>query len=142
MPSKGGTWPALWMLGSNYSSVDWPACGEVDILEHTGNNANRVQATVHFPDKYAGNGDTAITNEYNDVTTNFHVYSVVWTPQALTFYVDDKPYHVVGNACSIPFNWNFYIILNVAMGGDMGGTIASDFNFDTMEVDYVRVYQE
>ena len=142
MPSKGGTWPALWMLGSNYSSVDWPACGEVDILEHTGNNANRVQATVHFPDRYAGNGDTAITNDYNDVTTNFHVYSVVWTPQALTFYVDDKPYHVVGNSCSIPFNWNFYIILNVAMGGDMGGTIASDFNFDTMEVDYVRVYQE
>ena len=53
-----------------------------------------------------------------------------------------KPYHVVGNSCALPFNWNFYIILNVAMGGDMGGEIASDFNFDTMEVDYVRVYQE
>ena len=142
MPSKGGTWPALWMLGSNYQSIDWPACGEADILEHTGNNVNRVQATVHYPQRHAGNGDTAITNDYSDVTTNFHVYSVVWTPQALTFYVDDKPYHVVGNSCALPFNWNFYIILNVAMGGDMGGEIASDFNFDTMEVDYVRVYQE
>ena len=49
MPSKGGTWPALWMLGSNYQSIDWPACGEADILEHTGNNVNRVQATVHYP---------------------------------------------------------------------------------------------
>jgi len=142
MPSKGGTWPALWMLGSNYQSIDWPACGEADILEHTGNNLNRVQATVHYPQRHAGNGDTAITNDYSDVTTNFHVYSVVWTPQALTFYVDDKPYHVVGNSCALPFNWNFYIILNIAMGGDMGGEIASDFNFDTMEVDYVRVYQE
>ena len=142
MPSKGGTWPALWMLGSNYQSIDWPACGEADILEHTGNNINRVQATVHYSERYAGNGDTAITNDYSDVTTNFHIYSVVWTPQALTFYVDDKPYHVVGNSCALPFNWNFYIILNVAMGGDMGGEIASDFNFDTMEVDYVRVYQE
>lgn len=142
MPSKGGTWPALWMLGSNYQSIDWPACGEADILEHTGNNINRVQATVHYPERHAGNGDTAITNDYSDVTTNFHVYSVVWTPQALTFYVDDKPYHVVGNSCALPFNWNFYIILNVAMGGDMGGEIASDFDFDTMEVDYVKVYQE
>ena len=62
-------------------------------------------------------------------------------PTGIDFYVDDKPYHVVGNSCALPFNWNFYIILNVAMGGDMGGEIASDFNFDTMEVDYVRVYQ-
>ena len=146
MPSKGGTWPALWMLGSNYSTtgngLDWPDCGEIDILEHTGNNLNRVQATVHHRDKHAGDGDTKVTYDYNDVSTEFHIYSVVWTPKALTFYVDNNPYHIVGNSCALPFNWDFNIILNVAMGGDMGGAIAEDFDFDVLEVDYVRVYQE
>ena len=61
--------------------------------------------------------------------------------QALTFYVDDKPHHIVGNSCALPFNWNQFIILNVAMGGNMGGEIASDFVSDTMEIEYVRIYQ-
>ena len=58
-----------------------------------------------------------------------------------TFYVDDKPHHIVGNSCALPFNWNQFIILNVAMGGNMGGEIASDFVSDTMEIEYVRIYQ-
>ena len=116
MPSKAGTWPALWMLGSNYASLDWPKCGEIDILEHAGNRLNQIQSTVHHPDNY-GSGDSNVTHEYNDVSTNFHVYSLVWTEKALTFYVDDKPFHIVGNACDLPFNWDFNIIVNVAMGG-------------------------
>ena len=141
MPSKAGTWPALWMLGSNYASLDWPKCGEIDILEHAGNRLNQIQSTVHHPDNY-GSGDTNVTHEYNDVSTNFHVYSVVWTEKALTFYVDDKPFHIVGNACDLPFNWDFNIIVNVAMGGTYGGSVDPNFDFDTMEVDYVRVYQK
>ncbi len=140
MPSKAGTWPALWMLGSNYQSIDWPKCGEIDILEHAGNRLNQIQSTVHHPDNY-GSGDSKVTYDYNDVSTNFHVYSIVWTETAMTFYVDDKPYHIVGNACSLPFNWDFNIIVNVAMGGTYGGSIDPNFDFDTMEVDYVRVYQ-
>ena len=143
MPSKTkGVWPAIWMLGSNINDVGWPACGEIDIQEYAHTNNFTVQSTVHHPDVSPGEGDTHVASGYNDIHDKFYTYSLVWTKEALTFYVDDKPYHVVGNSCSIPFNWNFYIILNVAMGGDMGGTIASDFNFDTMEVDYVRVYQE
>ena len=141
MPSKAGTWPALWMLGSNYDSIDWPKCGEMDILEHAGNRLNQVQSTVHHPDNY-GEGDSNTTYDYNDVSSNFHVYSIVWTEQGITFFVDDKPFHIVGNACALPFNWDFYIILNVAMGGTYGGSIDPNFDFDTMEVDYVRVYKK
>ena len=62
MPSKAGTWPALWMLGSNYASLDWPKCGEIDILEHAGNRLNQIQSTVHHPDNY-GSGDSNVTHE-------------------------------------------------------------------------------
>ena len=142
MPSKiNGVWPAIWLLGSNYSSVDWPACGEMDIQEYAHTNNFNVQSTVHQPDGYAGQGDSNVTYGYSDIDSEFHVYSLVWTKEALTFYVNDKPHHIVGNACSLPFNLDFYLILNFAMGGDMGGDIDSDFTSESMEIDYVRVYQ-
>lgn len=140
IPGRKGTWPALWLLGSNFKSVTWPACGEIDILEASQSNNFKVQSTVHHPDNY-GEGDSHISDDYNDITEVFHIYSLVWTKQAMTFYVDDKPYHIVGNSCALPFNWNQFIILNVAMGGNMGGEIATDFVSDTMEIDYVRIYQ-
>jgi beta-glucanase (GH16 family) len=140
MPGKKGTWPALWLLGSNFNSVTWPACGEIDILESAQSNNFRGQSTVHHPDNY-GEGDSNITNEYTDISEKFHVYSLVWTKQAITFYVDEKPHHIVGNSCALPFNWDQFIILNVAMGGTMGGEIATDFESDIMEIDYVRIYQ-
>ena len=142
MPSKtNGVWPAIWLLGSNYDSIDWPACGEMDIQEYAHTNNFNVQSTVHQPDGYAGQGDSNVTYEYDDIDEKYHVYSLVWTKEALTFYVDDKPHHIVGNSCALPFNWDFYLILNFAMGGDMGGDIDSGFKSETMEVDYVRVYQ-
>ncbi len=140
LPGKKGTWPALWLLGSNYDQIDWPSCGELDIMEHAGNRLNKIQSTAHHPDKY-GSGDGGETNEYKDVSTEFHIYSAVWTEKAITFLVDDKPYHIVGNACSLPFNWDFFIIINIAMGGTFGGSVPSDFSSDVMEVDYVKVYQ-
>ena len=140
IPGTKGTWPALWLLGSNFKTVTWPKCGEIDVLEAAQSNNFRVQSTVHHPDNY-GEGDSHITNEYTDITEKFHIYSLVWTKQALTFYVDDKPHHIVGNSCALPFNWNQFIILNVAMGGTMGGEISPDFVSDTMEIEYVRVYQ-
>jgi|TARA_B110000240_G_scaffold126714_1_gene141046 hypothetical protein len=140
IPGTKGTWPALWLLGSNFKTVTWPKCGEIDVLEAAQSNNFRVQSTVHHPDNY-GEGDSHISNEYTDITEKFHVYSLVWTKQALTFYVDDKPHHIVGNSCALPFNWNQFIILNVAVGGTMGGEISSDFVSDTMEIEYVRIYQ-
>ena len=140
LPGKKGTWPALWLLGSNYDQIDWPKCGELDIMEHAGNRLNKIQATAHHPDNY-GSGDGGKTNAYNDVSTEFHIYSVVWTEKGITFLIDDEPFHIVGNACSLPYNWNFFVIVNIAMGGIFGGNVPSDFSSDIMEVDYVRVYQ-
>ena len=142
MPSKtNGVWPAIWLLGSNYESIDWPACGEMDIQEYAHTNNFNVQSTVHQPDGYAGQGDSNVTYDYSDIDDEFHLYSLVWTKEALTFYVDEKPHHIVGNSCALPFNWDFYLILNFAMGGDMGGDIDSGFTSDSMEIDYVKVYQ-
>lgn len=142
MPSKtNGVWPAIWLLGSNYESIDWPACGEIDIQEYAHTNSFNVQSTVHQPEGYAGQGDSHVTYDYNNIDEEFHVYSLVWTKEALTFYVDDKPHHIVGNSCALPFNWDFYLILNFAMGGDMGGDIDSSFTSETMEIDYVKVFQ-
>ncbi len=140
LPGKKGTWPALWLLGSNYDQIDWPKCGELDIMEHAGNRLNKIQGTAHHPDNYGG-GDGGETNAYNDVSTEFHVYSIVWTEKGITFLVDDQPFHIVGNACSLPFNWDFFVIVNIAMGGTFGGSVPADFTSDVMEVDYVRVYQ-
>jgi hypothetical protein len=142
MPAKtNGVWPAIWLLGSNYNTVDWPACGEMDIQEYAQTNQFNVQSTVHKPDGYAGQGDSNVTDAYTDIDSEFHIYSLVWTKEALTFYVNDEPHHIVGNSCSLPFNHKFYLILNFAMGGDMGGEIDSSFTRDSMEIDYVKVYQ-
>lgn len=142
MPSKiNGVWPAIWLLGSNYSTVDWPACGEMDIQEYAYTNDFNIQSTVHKPDGYAGQGDSNVTYDYTNIDSEFHVYSLVWTKEALTFYVNDEPHHIVGNSCTLPFNDKFYLILNFAMGGDMGGEIDSSFTSDSMEIDFVKVYQ-
>ena len=109
-------------------------------MEHAGNRLNKIQGTVHHPDKH-GSGDGGETNEYTNVSTAFNIYSVVWNEKAITFYVNDKPFHIVGNACALPFNWDFFLILNIAMGGTFGGSVPDSFVSDIMEVDYVRVYQ-
>ena len=140
LPGEKGTWPALWLLGSNYDDIDWPKCGEIDIMEHAGNRLNKIQGTVHHPDKY-GSGDGGETNEYSNVSTDFNIYSVVWTEKGVTFLVNDKPFHIVGNSCALPFNWDFFLIINIAMGGTFGGSVPDSFVSDIMEVDYVRVYQ-
>jgi hypothetical protein len=141
MPSKtNGIWPAIWMLGSNYPNPEWPACGEIDILEYAQSNSFRAQSTVHHPDNHGG-GDSYTRTDYNDLHEKFYTYSLVWTKEALTFYVEDKPHHIVGNSCALPFNWDFNIILNFAMGGTFGGEIDSSFTSETMEIDYVKVYQ-
>lgn len=141
LPVGGGTWPALWMLGENYVANPWPACGEIDVMEHKGNQPNTIHSTLHFPGNFGGNGPTATTTASN-VGGEFHTYRVVWSPTSITFSVDDQPaFHTVANNPGTPFNLDFFLIMNVAMGGTFGGTIAPGFSQSSMEVDYVRVYQ-
>jgi len=144
LPSGGGTWPAIWMLGSNITSVSWPACGEVDIMEHVGNNQGTVSSAMHTPSSYGGtvNHDSQY---FDDVSTAFHVYAVEWTDEKMVFSVDDKVHYTYNPSTKDSSTWPYdapqFIILNVAMGGGYGGAIDSDFSSSTMEIDYVRVYQ-
>lgn len=140
LPTGSGTWPALWMLGANYSTNPWPACGEIDIMEHIGNNQDHVMGTLHLPGNFGGNGISGSTT-VEGASEDFHVYSVIWSDTKINFYVDGTKFHTFDNTASTPFNANFFLILNVAMGGNLGGTIAPGFVSSTMEVDYVKVYQ-
>ncbi|WP_299219099.1 glycoside hydrolase family 16 protein [uncultured Aquimarina sp.] len=141
LPTGGGTWPAIWMLGSNITEVGWPNCGEIDIMEHVGNNQDVVSSALHFP---GNNGGNAIFEETNiaGASTDFHIYSVEWSSTEIIFSIDGTPYHTFPYSNNLPFyNNDFFLILNVAMGGTFGGAIDPAFTESTMEIDYVRVYQ-
>lgn len=140
LPAGGGTWPAIWMLGSNISTTPWPGCGEIDIMEHVGNQLNKIYGTLHHPGHSGANGDGGTVNITN-ATTAFHKYTLDWSASTIKFSVDDVPFYTFANAAGLPFNQNFFIILNVAIGGNFGGTIDPAFTTGTMEIDYLRVYQ-
>ena len=140
LPAGGGTWPAIWMLGENYATNTWPACGEIDIMEHKGNEPNKIHGSLHYPGNFGGNANTN-TTMITGASSQFHVYKAVWSPNSIKIYVDNVLFHTVANSGSLPFNANFFLILNVAMGGNFGGTIDPAFSQSAMEVDYVRVYQ-
>jgi beta-glucanase (GH16 family) len=140
LPSGVGTWPAIWMLGQNYATKPWPACGEIDIMEHVGKNQDVILSTLHYPGHSGGEGNTGFKTIPN-VSTEFHVYKAIWSPASVTTFVDDVQIHSVPNDGSLPFNSDFFLILNIAMGGNLGGNIDAAFTQSSMEIDYVRVYQ-
>ena len=139
LPVGAGTWPAIWMLGANFGTVGWPACGEIDIMEHRGNDPNRIHGTVHYTGNSGGGGIGGTTLSSN-VSSTFRVYSIEWNDQAIKFMIDDVVYFTFPNTSSLPFNQPFFLILNVAMGGNFGGTIDPAFSSSTMEIDYVRLF--
>ncbi len=140
LPFGVGTWPAAWMLGNNIMSAGWPACGEIDIMEHKGSDLNRIFGTLHHPGHSGGNGDGG-TKVISNATSDFHVYTAEWSAAFIKFSVDNVVYYTFPNTSSLPFNQDFFLLLNVAMGGTFGGTIDPTFTTSTMEVDYIRVYQ-
>ncbi|SEG21406.1 glycoside hydrolase family 16 protein [Flavobacterium urumqiense] len=139
LPFGGGTWPALWMLGNNVSTAGWPACGEIDMMEHVGNELNKIHGTLHSPGRSGNSPDTG-TVLISNVATEFHIYSIDWSATSIKFYVDNQLFYTFSNASSFPFNQNFFLIINSAMGGGFGGSIDPNFISSTFEVDYVRVY--
>lgn len=140
LPVGVGTWPAIWMLGDNFLTAGWPACGEIDVMEHKGSDPNRIHGSVHYPGFSGGNAVTA-TTLIQQANSTFHLYACEWSPQSIKFYVDGNLFHTVSNSGSLPFNQSFFILLNQAMGGNFGGTIDPNFSSATFEVDFVRVYQ-
>ncbi|WP_264551564.1 glycoside hydrolase family 16 protein [Flavobacterium sp. N2038] len=140
LPTGGGTWPAIWMLGANYATNAWPACGEIDIMEHVGNQQDLIHGTLHYPGHSGGEANTGSKTIAN-VSTQFHIYKTIWSPESVKIYVDDELIHSVPNDATLPFNKDFFLILNVAMGGNFGGVIDPTFTQSSMEIDYVKVYQ-
>ena len=147
LPYGKGLWPAFWLLGSDCETNIWPQCGEIDIMEYLGDNPNTIFGSVHGPGYSAGE---AVTKDYvleNDrYDTGFHVFGIEWSPDYINYYVDDTLYQQITLA-DVPGEWvfdhPFYIILNVAVGGNFPGAPNADTIFpQTMLVDYVRVYQQ
>lgn len=157
IPTNLGTWPALWMLGKNvnedggffdnqFGNTGWPACGEIDIMEHgitQSQPAGYIQSAIHTPSSFGNtvnHGGTIAANLGNA----FHVYSVNWSPFQITFLLDGVAFYTynpsVKNANTWPFDAEQYLLLNIAMGG-VAGNIPSSFTQASMEIDYVRVYQ-
>jgi beta-glucanase (GH16 family) len=140
LPVGGGTWPALWMLGDNISTSGWPACGEIDIMEHIGNDLNKIHGTLHYSGRSGGNADST-TKVISNATTEFHIYSIDWRADSIKFYIDNQLFKNFTNTSNLPFNQKFFLIMNCAMGGNFGGAIDPNFVSSTFEVDYVRVYK-
>jgi beta-glucanase (GH16 family) len=140
LPTGGGTWPAIWMLGGDYLTNPWPAAGEMDIMEHVGNQQDIVFASTHDPNNFGGNARTGSTL-VEGASEDFHLYEMEWTETEIKFAVDGIVYHTVSNDGTLPFNKDFFFILNVAMGGNFGGTVDPAFTESSMEIDYIRMYQ-
>lgn len=141
LPCGKGTWPAIWMLGSQ---GDWPAGGELDIMEQVGSNPARVFSTVHTTSGSGANG-VGNTVQVTDACLAFHNYQMDWTAQQIRFGVDGKTHLIYRNLglghTQWPFDLPQFLILNIAIGGDLGGTVDDGIFPVRMEVDYVRVYQ-
>ncbi len=144
MPSFQGVWPAFWMLGDNISSVGWPSCGEIDIMEHV-NTGGEVVGTIHWADQngahaeYGGRTGTSITN--------YHTYTVEWNASSIKWFIDGVKYHEVNIANGVnstsELHNNHFILLNLAIGGNWPGFSVDNGAFPAnMYIDYVRVYQD
>lgn len=140
LPEAQGTWPALWMLGSNFETVEWPTCGEIDIMEQTGWDKTKTSAAIHFSGNSAGNAPTSEI-ENTTSTTEFNNYILEWTDTQIIVSVNEEVFFTQENNDTKPFNGDFFFIMNIAMGGTLGGTVDPAFTESTMEVDYIRMYQ-
>ena len=147
LPVAKGMWPAIWMLGSNISQVNWPACGEIDIMELVGQYPSRCTSTLHWANN-AGD-DTYKNKDYtllsSDFSQQFHVFSADWQKDTVSFSVDGNPFLTISNSdiapYNNPFNSPFFFIMNVAVGGNWPGPPDNTTAFpQRMFVDYVRVF--
>jgi len=149
IPYGKGIWPAFWMLGTDINTNPWPNCGEIDIMEVRGSDPITVAGTIHGPGYSGGEGITASTRNPNGrwLSEEFHVFAVEWSPDSITWYLDGTAYKTRTpadlNGKSWVFNHDFFIILNVAVGGNYDGEPGPDTIFpQVMSIDYVRVYRQ
>ncbi len=149
IPEGQGMWPAFWMLGQDIPTAGWPKCGEIDIMENIGKEPATIHGSLHGPSTTANTSDlTAIFSlpTHENFANDFHLYAVEWEPDTVRFYVDSNLYATF-HSSDWPaggkwvFDHPFFIILNLAVGGDWPGSPDASTKFpQSMLVDYVRVY--
>lgn len=148
LPSGRGLWPAFWMLGTNITTVSWPQCGEIDIMEYRGQEPTIIHGSIHGPGYSGGN---AVTETYNLTNsrfdTEFHVFTVEWGEDFIDYFMDGELYQSITPAdASGEWVFNdspFFLILNTAVGGTFVGDPSPSTTFpQTMLVDYIKVYKE
>jgi beta-glucanase (GH16 family) len=141
LPCGRGTWPAIWTLGTGGI---WPDDGELDIMEQVGSDPTRVFGTAHTRD--SGSSGTGAAIRIPDACTAFHNYQMTWTADTISFAIDGATYYTYANPRSGSSTWPFdrpqYLLLNIAIGGTLGGTVDDSIFPVTMQVEYVRVYQK
>ena len=146
LPVGKGLWPAFWMLGSNINQVGWPLCGEIDILEYVGKEPGKIFTSLHSQSS-AGNTINTRKVQINGIEEGFHLYTANWTEDKIEFFVDEQLIYAYAPENKItevwPFNQPFYIIINLAIGGNFGGPEIDDSIFpQDFVLDYIRVYKQ
>ena len=149
VPRGQGIWPAFWMLGDAFATEGWPECGEIDIMENVGYEPAVIHGTLHGPG-YSGGGGLQGSYEHPDgkaFADDFHVYAVEWTPQEIRWFIDGEHYHTRtrddAGVNRWAFDGPFFLILNVAVGGEWPGYPDETTVFpQRMVIDYVRVYRD
>jgi beta-glucanase (GH16 family) len=151
IPEGQGLWPAFWMLGANIDAVNWPSCGEIDIMENVGREPSVNHGSLHMPAAGSTTADDQLTGMYTlsagaKLGDGFHSYAIEWTPSSIKFFVDDVLYETQTPQTATGRTWEFdqpfFILLNVAVGGTFPGAPDATTAFpQTMKVDWVRAYQ-
>ena len=141
-PQSKGTWPAVWLMGANLDAVGWPNCGEIDLIEQNGQEKNKILGTVHWKNT-ADNTNAKFSDEITvaNVGADFKEYRLIWNENTIKMYLESVKYFDINLNESLPFNQEFFLLLNVAMGGSLGGDIPASFNQDSMVIDYIRLYE-
>ncbi len=146
LPQGQGIWPAIWMLGDNIDEIDWPGCGEIDIVELLGHEPQKIYTTVHYTN--SGNSHHETQESYQlsngNFSDNYHIFSIDWTPESITFSVDETTVQQVPVEDDMKeFLRSFYLVMNVAVGGNWPGYPDNTTTFpQSMYVDYVRVFEK
>jgi beta-glucanase (GH16 family) len=148
LPFGQGLWSALWMLGgeNDYPEADWPAAGEIDIMENLGSEPQTVHGTIHGPGYSGGGGVRGSLHLDEPVNEDFHVFGIEWEPNVIRWYVDGEEYFTVTpdsiNGRDWVYDHDFFLLMNIAVGGTWPGLPDETTQFpQTMEFDWIRLYQ-
>ena len=149
MPSGEGTWPAIWLLGSSLNDgISWPDCGEIDIFEGTGAHPRQVQGTIHGPGYFGNDGLTKLIQADEPLSDDFHTYAISWQEDSIEWFFDGNSYNKISrgdaelNGKAWPFNAEFYLIINLAIGGWFAGDVNPDLRSAQLQIEWIKYYSE